>query len=366
MEVALIFGMGKRDGDQAGLLHQLAAGLQVVAHGPQHVAVAQGQQQMIGAAVDAGRRQTRIQIAGRVTEQRQRPGHQRVRRRFAARGRRLQRRSDLAAGLVPALDRDPGLVERQREHAVALVQRQRGAERDGRVAAERNFVGRREIANPPAARNRRRERGFGESDLGGDALHRRGVGQFGSNKNAGGIAAGGTIGKRGDAAQAHDRSPWGNAPIMAMATGAHSPGDRNSVALWRSDWRNPPAPAGRIRRARLDRYRPDLARRVLADGAAVGAGHQETPAGLGPLFVDAAAAVVGQGHAVAVGAVRHRAQSADRGGDELCRHGFVAGHQHYGQAAAQAGAGVAVHRRFGRRPGIEQSRRGAGQGPHRR
>jgi hypothetical protein len=115
-------------------------------------------------------RDARVEVGFAVAEQVQRLGHQLRGRRRAAGRRRLQGRGGQAA-LAPALDRDIRLVQGQRIDAVAELARQRGAEGDGGVAAERHLGLGREVTDPESIAAARGERGFGEAHGMRQALH---------------------------------------------------------------------------------------------------------------------------------------------------------------------------------------------------
>lgn len=180
--------MDQHDGRQLRALHQRAAGFQRVVHGGQRLAASERQHEVVRAGMGHGRWNAGIEIARRVAEQGQRIGDQFGCRRHAVRGRRLQRGGDHIA-IAPAFHRDLRLVERQCEHAVAALQCERGAQRNGGVAAERHFGLRREVAHAPAVAGGCGEGGFRKADLCRDALHPGFRWQCIANDDAGRVAA---------------------------------------------------------------------------------------------------------------------------------------------------------------------------------
>ena len=104
---------------------------------------------------------------------------------------------------MPALYRDFGFVENQRKNTVALLARQRSAERDGRMAAKRHFGFGREVTYPPGIVHRHRKRGFRVTHLGGDTLHFGIFWQLVGNHHAGGISTLAVVGKSRDFRYVH-------------------------------------------------------------------------------------------------------------------------------------------------------------------
>jgi|GEM_PF-2026750 len=200
-------GMNQHDGDKAMAPHQRAARIKIIAHGGEVLPRLQRQHEMVGAGMDFRRRQRRVELIGPVAEQSKRlideirPG------RSAAGGRRLQ------CGLVAlpggfCLDRDFGIVEPQRKAAIAGMHGQRRPKRDGRMAAERHFRFRREIADPPLPLTAigYGEGGFGITDLGRDPAHLRFGRKMIGDHDAGGVAALAAIGESRDPLNSHDQS----------------------------------------------------------------------------------------------------------------------------------------------------------------
>jgi len=157
---------------------------------------------MVRAGMGECGRDAGIQVLVRVAEQIQRRGDERGRKRGAARRRRLQRSHDEIAG-APRFDRDLGLVEGQREYAVAVPECQRRAQRDGCMSTERHFRCRREITNPPAATGSRGKGGLRESDFGCDPLHFVTRREFIDNGDSRGIPSGIPVGERSNPEDIH-------------------------------------------------------------------------------------------------------------------------------------------------------------------
>src|SRR5690348_193806 len=199
-------GPGEQDRDEAGPVHQVAAHIEVVSHSRQDLPRFQNQREVIGAAVDDRGWNTRIEVLGRVAEQRERVGHQWCGGRHAAGGRRLQRGGhQVTTGA--RFDRDVRLVEGERENAVAMLQRKRRAQCDRRMTAEGHLRFRREITYPPTRAYRRRKSGFGEIDLGGDSLHRADLGKLAAQRDTSRIAARVAVGKSGNFQDIHGFLP---------------------------------------------------------------------------------------------------------------------------------------------------------------